>query len=140
MFFLKSWILALYSIFPLQAWSYLSILLFALILFGTITYIFAGNLNIKKGGFFIAVFSLLFFFVAISAAINKNGEIINPVNAVVVAPSVVVKSSPSLSGTDLFILHEGTLIKLEDKVGDWIEIKISDGRVGWIPSASNAII
>jgi SH3-like domain-containing protein len=48
-------------------------------------------------------------------------------------PSVVaVKSSPSDSGKDLFVLHGGTKVKVIDSVGDWYEIRIADGNMGWI--------
>jgi tetratricopeptide (TPR) repeat protein len=139
-FFLKRWINTVYSWFSVSIWSYLSLLFFGLLLLGTITYIFASSLATKKSGFFMGVISLLLFLIAFSGALRRNKEIKDPDSAVVISPSVVVKSSPSISGTDLFILHEGTLIRVDDEVGEWVEIKISDGRVGWIPIETHAII
>jgi SH3-like domain-containing protein len=43
-----------------------------------------------------------------------------------------VRSSPSESGTELFILHEGTKIKVNEEVSGWQNIKLIDGREGWI--------
>jgi len=51
-----------------------------------------------------------------------------------VNPSVTVKSSPDASGTDLFVIHEGTKVWIEDKISDWKEIKLSDGSKGWLKS------
>jgi len=34
----------------------------------------------------------------------------------------------------LFILHEGTKVRLLDSVGSWLNIELSDGRQGWIMS------
>jgi len=59
---------------------------------------------------------------------------------VIFAPSVNGKSSPDSSGTDLFVLHEGSKVKIEDNVGEWYEIKLSDGNKGWVPSNSLTII
>ena len=56
------------------------------------------------------------------------------------SPSVTVKSSPSQSGTDLFILHEGTKVKIIDEVGEWYEVKIDDGNSGWIKDSEMEII
>ena len=50
------------------------------------------------------------------------------------APTVTVKSSPDASGTDLFILHEGTKVSIKSKLGDWNEIEMEDGNVGWMPA------
>ena len=131
-FFLKTWVHALYSLFSLSVWSYISMLLFTLAYLGILVYIFARSLVFKKIGFFSGIISILFFALSFSATVNSNSYLKNPENAVIIAPSVVVKSSPSHSGTDLFVLHEGTFIMIDEEVGEWIEIKISDGRVGWI--------
>ena len=55
-------------------------------------------------------------------------------------PSVNGKSSPDNSGTDLFVIHEGSKVTVEDEMGDWFEIKLSDGNKGWIPSGSLEVI
>ena len=44
------------------------------------------------------------------------------------------------SGTDLFILHEGTKVSIKSKLGDWNEIEMEDGNVGWMPSKDMEII
>jgi SH3-like domain-containing protein len=55
--------------------------------------------------------------------------------AIVVAPSVTVKSTPAKNGTDLFILHEGTKVNITDgSMKGWKEIRLADGKEGWIES------
>lgn len=139
-FFLGSWIRGFFRIFPLKIWSILSLGLFGLFLLGTITYVFAPSLGIKKMGFSTGVFALFFFIISLSASINRNKEIVHPSKGILVTPSVVVKSTPSDSGTELFVLHEGTAIVKQEIVGEWTEIRISDGRIGWIPSSSYEMI
>jgi SH3-like domain-containing protein len=56
------------------------------------------------------------------------------------SPQVNGKSSPDSSGTDLFVLHEGTKVEIEDEVGEWLEIRLSDGNKGWIPANCLEII
>ena len=48
------------------------------------------------------------------------------------AASTAVKSSPDKSATDLFVLHEGTLVKISDRLEGWCEITIADGKKGWL--------
>jgi SH3-like domain-containing protein len=59
---------------------------------------------------------------------------------VIFAPVVNGKSSPDESGTDLFVLHEGSVVSIEDNVGEWYEIRLSDGNKGWVPTVSLTII
>jgi SH3-like domain-containing protein len=60
--------------------------------------------------------------------------------AIIFTSQISVKSSPDNSGTDLFVIHEGTKVSVEDEVGEWLEIKLSDGNKGWIPANSLEII
>ena len=60
--------------------------------------------------------------------------------AIIYNPVVSGKSSPDNSGTDLFVLHEGTKVSIEDEVGEWLKIRLSDGNVGWVPINSLNII
>jgi uncharacterized protein YgiM (DUF1202 family) len=49
------------------------------------------------------------------------------------SPSVTVKSTPSESGTDLFIIHEGRKVKvLDNSMKEWVEIELEDGNKGWV--------
>ena len=61
--------------------------------------------------------------------------------AVVMKTVTSVKSSPSSgSSTDLFILHEGTKVKVLDGEGAWTNVSLSDGRQGWMKTDDIEII
>lgn len=138
--FLKRWVNEFFNIFSLALWSLISIILFVFILISLLVYVFGSTLWVKKTGFFVGLISILILFLSFSATIRQHHNIKHPDRAVIIAPSVVVKSTPSNSGTDLFVLHEGTSLTTEDLVGDWIEIKIIDGRVGWVKRKTLEII
>ncbi|MFC2129735.1 tetratricopeptide repeat protein [Bacteroidota bacterium] len=138
--FLKRWVKAFYGFFPLVVWSIISISLFVVFLLALLLYIFGSSMWIKKSGFFVGAFTLLLFILSFTAAVKQHGDIKHPNQAVIVAPSVVIKSTPSDSGTDLFVLHEGTSLTTDEIVGEWIEIKIIDGRVGWVKKKALEII
>ena len=63
-------------------------------------------------------------------------------SAIVMRPVSSVKSSPSSeSSTDLFILHEGTKVEITDgSMRDWKEIRVADGKEGWIETSKIEII
>ena len=44
------------------------------------------------------------------------------------------------SAKDLFVLHEGTKVKLLDSVGFWRNIELADGRQGWLESDALEVI
>ena len=53
--------------------------------------------------------------------------------ALVTASAATVKSTPAKSGTDLFVLHEGTKVTiLDDAMKEWRQVRVADGRQGWL--------
>ena len=52
--------------------------------------------------------------------------------AIVMDSSVTVKSSPDESGTELFVIHEGTKVFIKNTLNQWVEISLLDGNVGWV--------
>lgn len=85
----------------------------------------------------------LFLLCAVVGIVGATQQLHNEQNthdAVVFTPSAAVKSAPDEKSTDLFVLHEGVKIELLDSVGDWVKIRLADGKVGWLPLASAVII
>jgi len=60
----------------------------------------------------------------------------NAHEAILISPTVTIKSSPDEKSVDLFVLHEGTKVQLKDQIGNWYEIRIANGSVGWIPASA----
>ena len=44
-----------------------------------------------------------------------------------------VMSNHSNSGIKLFHLHEGTKGCIQSEEGDWVELKLDNGNIGWLP-------
>jgi tetratricopeptide (TPR) repeat protein len=130
--FLGTWIAGFVRLFPEHTWSILAMVFFVIIICGLMFYLFSRHMLIKKLGFISGAVALLFFLIALSSSISRHRDIVNPDSGVILAPSVVVRSSPSESGTELFILHEGTKIEINEEVSGWQNIKLIDGREGWI--------
>ena len=54
-------------------------------------------------------------------------------DAIVMAPAVTVKASPSESSTSLFVIHEGSKVQLLDvSMKEWTEIRLEEGKQGWV--------
>ncbi len=112
-------------------WAMLSIILFALSLALGLYYFFTKIRNLKLVSFFagivLFIISLTTFFFARQQNYNLNSH----KNAIIFSPSISVKSSPDENATELFIIHEGLKVEIEDNSGNWYEIKLADGKEGW---------
>lgn len=82
--------------------------------------------------FFSALSSIIF----LSLAYNQKSKEKNTYDAILMIPSLYVKSAPDKNSADLFIIHEGVKIHLLDPVGNWNKIRLADGKVGWIERGS----
>ena len=114
-------------------WAIISITAFILSLLFLSVYIYSSNYHHKVAGFWIAVFFFVFTLASLAFAIRNKSLVYDSHEAIISSPLVSGKSSPDTSGTDLFVLHEGTRVSVEDEVGDWLEIRLSDGNKGWVP-------
>ena len=140
-FFLLTWVRKLCWMLPSDAWAVAALVLFALMLAALLVFLLAGGPGWKKTGFFSALVLLVLLGFALSFAAWQKADFRKADAAVVVKAVVPVKSSPSGSdGKDLFILHEGTKVRILDSVGEWLNISLSDGRQGWMPLQTVEII
>ena len=134
-FFLKKWWQSIINDKSVTSWLYLSIVLFLVAVLLMMLYSFSGKLGLKRASFFGAIplilFSVLFFIIAS----QRNKVLESHSEAIVLSETVTVKSAPDNSGTDLFVIHEGTKVKVRDSVSGWNEIILSNGSVGWLRSA-----
>lgn len=131
-FFLRTWISTTVHALPERTWSIMALAGFLFTLGFLLLYIFTRGLTLKKTGFFAALAGLIFTIFTLSSAVASHRAIIHPESGIILSPSIIVKSTPSETGTELFILHEGTKVKVKEEVSGWHNIRILDGREGWI--------
>jgi hypothetical protein len=134
-FFLRSWMRALRHTLSGTAWSVLSLLSLAAMLALVLFYLLARRIALRKTGFYGMLAALCLFAVTTAFAVAQRRELTDARTAIVMAASASVKSSPDGGATDLFVLHEGTPVKITGSLGDWREIVIADGNKGWIEAA-----
>jgi hypothetical protein len=139
-FFLVKWIHSFQNMGSADSWAMLGIVSFLSLTFCLLLFFFSRWIRVKKVGFYLGIVCLLVVIVANVFAGNQKNKIVNRTHAIVFSPTVTVKSSPDASGTDLFILHEGTKVFIKSSLGNWKEIEIEDGNVGWMPGKDIEII
>lgn len=119
-----------------DTWAVLSIIGFILALVLAGLYFFARSGDIKRISFWAGCLLVLFSVFSWSFAAQQKSRLVNHTSAIVMQPTVTVKSSPSEKGTNLFVIHEGLKVKITDKLGDWVEIRLADGNKGWLLTES----
>ena len=140
-FILKAWTRDVCYIMDSDAWAVCFIVFLALTLAMALLFILAPTAAGSRTGFFVGIVMLLLAVFSVSFSVWQKNDYMNADEAVVMRPVTSVKSSPSSeSSTDLFILHEGTKVKVLDEVGRWNNIELADGRQGWLPSEDIEII
>ena len=136
-FFLMEWLEGIINLLSISAWSILAVVSFVVMLLTLLLFLFGKSVSTKKTGFIIALFSLFITIFANLSALHRYHYLTERNNAVIMEPSVTAKSTPSNSGTELFVIHEGRKVKIsDDSMREWTEIELEDGNKGWIPSSS----
>lgn len=123
-----------------NSWAKISIVSFILCLLLLSLYIYSSRYRHKVIGFWLAVFFFVLTLSSFAFTVRNKSLVYDSHKAIISIPLVSGKSSPDNSGTDLFVLHEGTRVSIEDEVGEWLEIMLSDGNKGWVPVNSLSII
>ena len=131
-FFFVTWMREARHTMSCTAWSILSLVLLACALALFLVYLLAQRLSLRKAGFYGTVVAVLLCMLTTWFALGERREMLDDTSAVVMTASTAVKSSPDKSSTDLFVLHEGTVVTITNRLDDWCEVVIADGKKGWL--------
>jgi len=140
-FILAQWGRNLCYLLDSDTWAVFAVVLFALCAAMVLLFLLGPTSAAKKTGFFTAVVLLLLSLSSLGFSLWQRADYMKADSAIVIRPVTSVKSSPSSeTSTDLFILHEGTKVRILDEVGAWRNISLADGRQGWMPTADMEVI
>ncbi|MBP3679154.1 MAG: tetratricopeptide repeat protein [Bacteroidaceae bacterium] len=140
-FFFVTWTKSLTNIMSERGWAQTGIITFIIALVALAVYFFNKRIVLKKIGFISAIAFLFFCILANIFASTQKADLQNHSNAIIMAPSITVKSTPNDNGTELFILHEGRKVIIKDNtMKEWKEIQLEDGNAGWVPAQAIEII
>ena len=129
-FFLEIWGRKMCWLLPSGVWAVLFLIFLAATLAMLLLFLL-GRGGARKAGFFIGIATLVLALLCLDFAFWQRTDARTDTGAIVTAPVVEVKSSPG-SGVNLFVLHEGTKVKVLEQVGEWCNVELADGRQGWL--------
>lgn len=132
MFFTRWW-RAFVNFLPMAHWGIIAIASFILMLTGILLYMFVSSITVRKIGVYSAFVLLVLCVAANLCAYSQHCSLTHRDAAIVVSTAVAVKSSPSDTSTDLFVMHEGSKVTILDRsMSHWFEVKLEEGKQGWI--------
>jgi tetratricopeptide (TPR) repeat protein len=132
LFFITWWKATLRAL-PMDAWAWSAIISLLLVLLGLGIFRFSASEGLRRTLFYTAILVGLWGLFSGYAAQQQYRRLLNDDRAVVMRPTVNVKSAPEQSGKDLFVIHEGLVVRVTETIGNYYRIRLADGNVGWVP-------
>jgi len=115
-----------------NTWAWVAVSLSFLFAILFLLYHFSYSSVNKRFYFVSGIISALLILITVTFAYTNYNNVKTNRTAIVFAEQTNVKSAPTNSSEVSFELHEGTKVRLLEKLDNWRKIKIADGKVGWI--------
>jgi len=131
--FFITWWKALLRALPMDGWAWSAIVSLLLVLIGLGIFRFSASESLRRMLFYTAILVGMWGLFSGYAAQQQYQRLVNDDRAVVMRPTVNVKSAPEQSGKDLFVVHEGLVVRITETIGSYYRIRLADGNVGWVP-------
>lgn len=139
-FVMFTWLKSVRNRLSSDTWAILCLLLLALALASVFFVRFGRRVSSRKLCFVTAIFFFVASAFALGCSLSGKHELERKDRAVVMVPVSSAKSSPNTGGQSLFIIHEGTDVRILEELGEWSRIELTDGRQGWITSKDVEVI
>ncbi|MCQ2204611.1 MAG: tetratricopeptide repeat protein [Bacteroidales bacterium] len=138
--FFVSWWRSFTNILGSDGWAVVFVVVFILFLLGVSGFLFADAIVLRKVGFYSAIVLFFVGVVALSISIGKRNAIIDGQEGIIMSSSVTLTTSPDKNGSEMAVLHEGTHVEIVSELGEWIEVQLKDGNIGWLKKADIEVI
>lgn len=132
--FLAVWLDALLNLFNIQMLSILTIALFWMVLVTWSLRLYYSRRRV--GDRYRSIFSglLVLFLIVVIIFGMKIYRAESESYGVIMTPSITLYAEPKSNSTEVFVLHEGTRVSILRQNDNWLEIRLDDGKTGWLES------
>lgn len=134
--FFVTWYKSLVNLTSVDGWARTSIISIAAALVLVLCYLFAHKVSLRKIGFYGAAILVVVFILSNIFAYEQKCLLTNNTGAIVISPSASLRKTPVANSENNTIIHEGTRLEIvDDTMKDWKQVKLEDGREGWVLSS-----
>lgn len=134
--FVVNWYIALITRISPSSWRVITLIFFILCLAAVTVITLSRNVTLRKSALAVAIAAAVLFILSLLLMIASTSHFNARAEAIVMEPSVTVKSSPEHQSADKLILHEGTKVTISETLSGWHKITLSDGTTGWCESSA----
>ena len=113
-------------------WAVAALVMFLVALVLALLFLTKARARGRLLSFWLATVALLLSFLLISLSIRNNNLVNHSSKAVITCSIVTGRSAPGETGNELFVLHSGTTVTVEQELGAFREVRLPDGNKGWI--------
>ena len=131
-FFINQWIRSIQNLYTANRWATIGIVLFLALIIAVGSYMISTQITLRKISFYSGIVLLAMVIVANAFAFKQKNKIVNRSTGIVMSASVSIYTSPDAHSQELFRLHEGSKVRIKREEGNWFEIVIANGSVGWL--------
>ena len=140
-FFFLSWFKSVVNMFGIDGWARVAIGSLVLSLLMWLLFLFGTSVWMRKTGFYAGMVLAVLFVCSNIFAWQQKLNLERHDTAVVTAPTINVKKTPADTGSDAFVIHEGTSVKITDRtMRNWFAIILADGKEGWVKRSQVEVI
>lgn len=128
------------SSFSTTTWAWFTII--ALASAAVLFFVFVNSriLIVKRVSFLLSCLLFLSFFICYFLGYSAVKARYENKFAIVLSREIKIMNEPTAMAKMKFSLHEGTKIRVIEKNGDWLLIKLDNGNEGWVKVAEVGII
>ncbi len=130
--FIVQWWNSCSAFFSYNGWAVVGVVSAFLVVIFILVFLFSRAPLIKNVTLLLFVLSVIFLIFSTIFGYKQLNQMQESTSAIVMAPIVNAKSTPSKSGSDLFVIHEGLKVSITDQLNEWVEVKIPNGEKGWV--------
>ena len=131
--FILEWWNSLVAMLSISGWVIITLVLYLLLLSLIAVYFFTKDAKIQRFSFLFGFGNLAVLVIAVVFLVARVNKESTSNYGVLIDSSASAKASPDNGSSDAFLIHEGIKFSIEDNVGDWAKIRLTDGKVGWLP-------
>ena len=138
--FIVEWWEILITALSTTTWQIIVLLFYLIFIVSVTLYFVTKSGSVQRMTIYTALTGLIaaiFFSIILFANVHRETS---SNFAIIVSPTVSAKQSPNETSNDRFVIHEGLKVDVREDFGQWYKIKLSDGKVGWVPKNSLEVI
>jgi tetratricopeptide (TPR) repeat protein len=126
--------------FSLRAATWMAYGAYLLVIAAAAAFVLAPSYRTRKAALLVGIASCVVLVGLVVLFYGKLSDSTRADEAILQASIVTVKNSPDTKSSDAFVLHSGVKVQIIDTVGDWVKIRLADGKVGWMEGSAAEII